>query len=666
MKLIDRIKFRNKLMVLLIFPLAGLLFFSQAWIVEQFNRVDDLRNLSELSELSVSIADLIHETQKERGMTSGFLGTSGDDFAGSLEAQKKNTESSLQVLRNKAAGLDLVDEVAEIKDLLATFENKLKQLGGVRSRVLSRQITADEAMDFYTSLNSTLFEVIEFLPKLSANPELVKSSAAYINLLQGKERAGIERAMLSNTFSNDAFAQGMLLKFNTLVAVQDTYISVFVSLATQEQRVFFRNKMNNPAVEEVQWMRDVALLRGASGGFGVDATEWFKVKTDKINLLKEVEDYLSKDMTNRINELLKTSYNALIIDFAVTLGALFAVLFFSYYITRDILNQLGGEPALIVEASKRISAGELNVHLGIEARSGSLYNEMKLMAASLKEDIIRIIASADNVHKSSQEIQTNMKRLSHDAAGQVSAADQVASATTELSHTVIDIAQNSSDIAQSATETMAVAQDGAKVVESTVNEVQEISKTMNESSLLMTSLGERSNQIGEIIGVINDIADQTNLLALNAAIEAARAGEQGRGFAVVADEVGKLAERTSKATGEIRDMITSMQDETGAAMSSMGESIQRVETGTALSREAGDALKKILERVTDLHSKVLQIAAATEEMSTTVEVITMDVSSIAKTSQETSKSASKTTEESEYLAKLSDDLKAIISHFKIG
>ncbi len=665
MKFIDKMKFRNKLIVLLIFPLAGLLFFSQAWIVEQFNRVDDLKNLSELSELSISSGDLIHETQKERGLTSGFLGASGEAFADRLSLQKKNTDNSIELLKGKISSLKLQKHSEKVSRDLKAFQSKLKDLSSVRARVLQRQITAKEAMDYYTSMNSALFKVIEQLTQLSSDSVLMKTSAAYISLLQGKERAGLERAVLTNTFSNDAFAQGMLLRFNTLVAVQDTYFSVSMSLATLEHRNHFKSRMGKPVVAEVQRMRDIAIANAGTGGFGVDATVWFNTITRKIDLLKELEDMIAGDLIGKTDTLLRSAYNALIIDFAVTLIALFAVLFFSYHITRDILNHLGGEPTLIVEASKRISAGELNVHLDIDAKSGSLYNEMKLMAANLKDDIIKIIDSANNVQKSSQEIQEDMQKLSHDAASQVSAADQVASATTELSHTVIDIAQNSSDIAESATETMAVAQDGAKVVENTVLEVQEISKTMDESSLLMTSLGERSNQIGEIIGVINDIADQTNLLALNAAIEAARAGEQGRGFAVVADEVRKLAERTSKATSEISDMITSMQDETSAAMSSMGESIKKVAIGTALSREAGEALKKILERVTDLHSKVLQIAAATEEMSTTVEAITMDVGGIAKTSQETSKSASKTTEESKYLAQLSDELKAIISHFKI-
>ena len=665
MKFIERMKFRNKLIVLLLFPLAGLLFFSQAWIVEQFGRVDDLKKLSELSDLSVSIADLIHEAQKERGLTSGFLGANGAVFAENLAIQRKNTDSRVKFLKGKISSYKIHDQGKGISKDLKSIENKLKNLSSVRARASEHQISTVEAIEFYASMNSDMFKVIEYLTQMSADPVLVKTSAAYVSLLRGKEQAGLERAVLTSTFANDAFGEGMLLRFNSLVAVQDTYFSVAMSLVTSGHRNHFRARMTKPVAAEVQRIRDLAIAKAATGGFGVDAMEWFNVMTDKIDLLKEMEDRLANDIIDRTDALLSTSYNALIIDFAVTLFALFAVLFFSFHITRDILNHLGGEPAMIVEASKRISAGELNVHLDIEAKSGSLYSEMKNMAIKLKDDIIRIIDSADKVQKCSQEIQTDMQRLSHDAASQVAAADQVASATTELSHTVIDIAQNSSNIAESATETMGVAQEGARIVESTVDEVQEISKTINESSLLMTSLGERSNQIGEIIGVINDIADQTNLLALNAAIEAARAGEQGRGFAVVADEVRKLAERTSKATSEISDMITSMQDETGAAISSMGQSIKKVETGTALSRQAGEALKKILERVTGLHTEVLQIAAATEEMSTTVEVITMDVGGIAKSSQETSKSAAKTTEESKFLAQLSDELKAIISHFKI-
>ncbi|HEB02300.1 MAG TPA: hypothetical protein ENI12_03615, partial [Nitrospirae bacterium] len=349
MRIIDRMKFRNKLILLIAFPIAGLLFFSQAWIVEQFRRVDNMRSLSMMSDLSISIGDLIHETQKERGMTSGFLGASGEAFADSLATQRMNTDSRAERLNSKISSLKMHEQDDDISKDLKAFEDRFKNLSSVRARVIERQITLEEAIDYYTSLNSALFKVIEYLTQMSADPELVKSSAAYISLLQGKERAGLERAVLSNAFSNDAFGEGMLFRFNTLVAVQDTYFSVFMSLAALEHRNYFISRMNAPVVAEVQRMRDIALYRAGTGGLGVDAKEWSNAITDKIELLKQMEDMLAVDIADTTDALLRMAYNALIIDFAVTLAALFAVLFFSFYITRDILNHLGGEPLVIVE-----------------------------------------------------------------------------------------------------------------------------------------------------------------------------------------------------------------------------------------------------------------------------------------------------------------------------
>jgi methyl-accepting chemotaxis protein len=665
MKFIDRLKFRNKLIALLIFPIAGLLFFSQAWIVVQFKVLGEMSQLSQMSELAISIGDLIHEIQKERGLTAGYLGVEGEVFASNLEVQRKNTDSGVSAFKmHEAMHPDLL-EIDGLREDLEIFNKKFSRLASVRTLVQSHEVEANQTINYYSELNSSLFKVIGHLTTMSTNPDLVKSSAAYISLLNGKERAGIERAIISNTFANDEFGEGMLLKFSSLMAVQDTYFSVFENLATPGQRVFYKNKMKSDVVKKVQVMREIALNNAFTGNFGIDARDWFKVMTQKIDLLKEVEQMQTNAIRAMADDLLFSAQNALIIDFGVTFVALLAVLFFSIYIVRDIINHLGGEPAVISAAAKKIAEGNLDVHLEIDAIPGSLYSDMQGMAKNLMEDIKKVISSADDVARCSGKIQSNMIKLSADAAGQVTAADQVASSTTELSQTVIDIAQNSSDIAMSATKTMEVAEEGAQIVESTVLEVQEISETMNESSRIMSSLGERSIQIGEIIGVINDIADQTNLLALNAAIEAARAGEQGRGFAVVADEVRKLAERTSKATTEISSMISSMQGETDAAINSMKESISKIEKGTELSKQAGQALKNILERVSGLHGQVQRIASATEEMSATAEFITIDINNIAKASHSTSQGASTTTEESQYLITLSEQLKTITSHFNI-
>ena len=234
-----------------------------------------------------------------------------------------------------------------------------------------------------------------------------------------------------------------------------------------------------------------------------------------------------------------------------------------------------------------------------------------------------------------------------------------------MSQTVIDVAKNASIIAESARAASEKAKAGEAAVNKSIGESTAISQTVNASATVMKNLGEKSAQIGEIILVINDIADQTNLLALNAAIEAARAGEQGRGFAVVADEVRKLAERTAKATSEIGTMIRSVQDEVNEAITSMDTATRRVDTGVALSSEAGSTLREIVSSVDTLQAMVQQIASATEEMSSVAEHISGDVQSIASGANEISSGSGQIAETSSDIARQGSNLQSAVSQFQV-
>jgi methyl-accepting chemotaxis protein len=242
---------------------------------------------------------------------------------------------------------------------------------------------------------------------------------------------------------------------------------------------------------------------------------------------------------------------------------------------------------------------------------------------------------------------------------------QIATSAEEMSQTVVDIAKNAANIATSSTDTATIAHQGAQVVEKSVVETRAIADTVTASTAVMKTLGERSQAIGEIVAVINDIADQTNLLALNAAIEAARAGEQGRGFAVVADEVRKLAERTAKATAEISDMIRSIQSEVDNAVRAMESTNEKVDVGLKYSIEAGEQLEKIVQSVSGLQSMVQQIASATEEMSATSEMISGDIQGVANGAREVSGGSDQIGQASSELARLSGQLKLIVDHFKV-
>jgi methyl-accepting chemotaxis protein len=361
---------------------------------------------------------------------------------------------------------------------------------------------------------------------------------------------------------------------------------------------------------------------------------------------------------------LVTTTRALVIILVIIAVAIGAGV--SYKFTRILTGQLGGEPDYIADIARRVSEGDLTVDFkaGGEVDTGIL-GAMKVMSARLNDLVTKIKLESVNLASGSEELSASSGQISRGMGEQARRASQIASATTEVAQTVSDIARNASGIVESAEQTVTVAKDGEAAVESSVTEVKGIAESVNESATVVRSLGDRSNEIGKIVGVINDIADQTNLLALNAAIEAARAGEQGRGFAVVADEVRKLAERTAHATSEIRGMIAAIQVEVRSAVSSMDTVTERVHAGVVLSGKAGETLHKVVDSISALQSLVLQIASATEELSSVSGTVSGDIEGIAMTSKETSAGADQIARSSTELARVASILEGIVGQFRI-
>jgi methyl-accepting chemotaxis protein len=235
-----------------------------------------------------------------------------------------------------------------------------------------------------------------------------------------------------------------------------------------------------------------------------------------------------------------------------------------------------------------------------------------------------------------------------------------------MTKTIVENSKNAGNTAETAKRAKDAAEQGGVVVEETVAGMKRIAEVVNKSAGTVKALGKSSDQIGEIIGVIDDIADQTNLLALNAAIEAARAGDQGRGFAVVADEVRKLAERTTKATKEIAGMIKTIQSDTTGAVASMEEGTKEVDSGIKLADRAGESLKEIVGMIQNLTDMVSQIAAASEEQSSASEQISKNVEAISTVTGETAQGTQQIARAAEDLNRLTENLQQILGKFKVA
>jgi methyl-accepting chemotaxis protein len=359
------------------------------------------------------------------------------------------------------------------------------------------------------------------------------------------------------------------------------------------------------------------------------------------------------------NNASRTMWVIVILSIAVILVSVCV----STWIIRSITRPLNEA----VETANRIAAGDLTVQIqaGGNSETGQLLSAMKMMIDKLKSVLVDIKDASSHVAEGSERLSAGSEQISRNMNEQTNRSSQIATAAEEMSQTVIDIAKNASNIAQSSTETSAIAQKGSTVVSQSVTETKTVAETVNKSAVVMQTLGEKSKQIGEIVAVINDIADQTNLLALNAAIEAARAGEQGRGFAVVADEVRKLAERTAKATAEISQMIGAIQGEVDNAVNAMNQTNKQVDVGLHYSLQAGEQLEAIVSSVSSLQTMIQQIASATEEMSSTSEAISSDIQAVAEGTKEVSVGAQDIAKASSELSQLSNRLKGIVGQFKL-
>jgi methyl-accepting chemotaxis protein len=319
------------------------------------------------------------------------------------------------------------------------------------------------------------------------------------------------------------------------------------------------------------------------------------------------------------------------------------------------------------EVLGRMASGDLTARMKGEYHGG--YASVKRNINTLGDSIHEAIGDVSNAVRATadaaKEILSSTEQMAAGAQQQSAQSAEVASGVEEMAKTILETTKNSSSAAEYAKEAGAIAREGGKVVTETIDGMDRISESVRNSTETVQALGKSSSEIGEIIQVIDDIADQTNLLALNAAIEAARAGEQGRGFAVVADEVRKLAERTTTATKEIAAMIKQIQKDTSKAVISMDEGTKEVERGRQLTDKAGKSLQKIInatERVVDV---VAQVAAASEEQSGAAEQISKSIESISSVTYENAKGVQQIAQASGDLNKLTLNLQDLISRFKI-
>ncbi len=335
---------------------------------------------------------------------------------------------------------------------------------------------------------------------------------------------------------------------------------------------------------------------------------------------------------------------------------------------KEIQDYLAENTKIILEAMEKFSKGDLTVQVTPPDKDddiSKLFKGFNSAVNKIRHMINKVSEATHATASASAEISSIAEELSSGAQEQNAQTMEIASAVEEMNYTISESSKNTSAVAHSSEEIKSLAQNGGEKVVETVNKMESIADLVMKAAENVQKLSNSNEKIGEIVKVINDIADQTNLLALNAAIEAARAGEHGRGFAVVADEVKKLAERTTSATKEISEMIYAVQNEMKNTVESIEYGTKEAQSGKMLANEAGNAINEIVNSINHIVEMINNIAATSEEQSTTFAQISENIELISKVTAESSAGSAQMAEAAEDLNRLTTNLEALLENFKI-
>lgn len=668
---------RSKLILILLVPLIALSALAAADAMHRYTTIQSMEKLSNMVNIVASSGAVIHELQKERGNSAGFLGSEGALFSTELAQQRAFSKTALEIFSRTLAAFTALYPADKLGHEFSRIHRQLQSIEEFQTRVSAMDVKPAEAIAYYTKLIESLQAGLEYFLENCPNATLYGHTVNYIALVKGKEYAGQERATLNAALAAGKFTPTLYKAWLERVVLHNEYMDTFFQHIdrTHKDEIL---QQTGALQKTTQKFRDDAFASVDAPVLTGNAQQWFTASTAYINELHTVEVSVAKALQTTVVRM-KSAAQESLSTLLASLAAVFVVTFLaSGAIVRDITVSL----RTTVLFSQKVAEGQVDTSLDLRRGDefGTLTSAINTMVQSLKTMLTRAeqanqtaqdetlkaqaataqaeeatlraeSARQEGMQAAARQLESVVTVLSTASAAlaaliqeaQAGADEQsaqmgnTATAMEEMNATVLEVAKNSAHAADSAFSARQQANKGANIVNTVIDNIMTVQGTTRELTTGMAALGVRVQEIGNVLNVISDIADQTNLLALNAAIEAARAGDAGRGFAVVADEVRKLAEKTMTATREVATVIEGIQKDTVRNIGIVESTVAGMDNTTANARESGQTLHEIVTLV-DLNSdQIRSIATASEEQSATSEEINRsigDVNTIACTTTE--------------------------------